>query len=151
VTEHHQAKRQPLEEVKDQVKARVIAAQAAERARTEGEKLLAALKADGEPALDKFAPATTVTRASPGELSAQALTQTFKLPDTSLPAYTGVDLGPRGYQLVRLEKTEAPDAGAEDRRQTYLEQARQVLAQTAISAYVNEVKSRTSIERNLKQ
>ena len=151
VTQHHPAKRQPLEEVKDQVKAQVIAAEAARLARAEGEKQLAALKAADKPALDEFAPATTVTRASPGELSPEALGEIFKLPAQTLPAYAGVDLGSRGYQLISLEKAEEPDASAESRRQMYREQAERVLGQTAISAYVDEVKSRTSIERKLKE
>ena len=151
VAQHHPAKHQPLEEVKDQVKAQVIAAEAAKQARAEGEKLLAALKAQDKPDLDKFSPPATVTRASPGELASPALAEVFKLPVDSLPAYAGADLGPRGYQLIRLEKAEGPDASAESRRQTYREQTERILAQTAVSAYIDEVKSRTSIERKLQQ
>ena len=88
---------------------------------------------------------------APGAIAPQVLEEIFKLPTDPLPVVAGVDLGPRGYQLVRLEKAEGPDAGAEDRRKTYREQVQRVLAQTAISAYVEEVKSRTSIERKLKE
>ncbi|MBA3479989.1 MAG: peptidylprolyl isomerase, partial [Lautropia sp.] len=151
VVQHHPAARQPLADVKDQVRAQLIATEAARLARAEGEKLLAALKAETRPDLEKFAPATTVTRAAPGELGPQAITEAFKLPTASLPAHAGVDLGPRGYQIIRLEKAEAPDASAESRRQMYREQIQRVLAQTAVSAYVEEVKSRTDIERNLAQ
>jgi peptidyl-prolyl cis-trans isomerase D len=147
VTQHHPAKAQALDEVKEQVRAQVIAAEAARLANAEGAKLLAALKADGKPDLEKFAPATTITRAAPGELAPQVVAEAFKLPAESLPAYAGTDLGARGYQLIRLEKAEGPDASAEGRRQMYQEQVQRVLAQTAVSAYVDEVKSRTSIER----
>lgn len=151
VSQHHAAKRQPLDEVKDQVRAQVVAAEAARLARAEGEKLLAALKKEGEPALDKFAPATSVTRAEPGQLAPQALAEVFRLPVDSLPAYAGADLGSRGFQLIRLEKAEPPAAAAESRRPMYREQTERVLSQSAVSAYVNEVKSRTSIERKLQE
>jgi len=147
VVQHHPATRRPLEEVKDEVRSRLVAAEASRLARAEGEKLLTTLKAQPEADPEKFTSAITVTRAAPGELPAQVVTEVFKLPTSSLPAYAGVDLGPAGYQLVRLEKAEGPDAGAEARRQTYVEQLQRVLAQTAVSAYVTEVKSRTSIER----
>ena len=150
VAQHHPAKRRPLDEVKDQVRSQIVTAEAARLAREEGEKVLAKLKAQeqeqaGE--LEKFAPATTVTRADPGELSPQVVGEVFKLPTASLPAYAGVDLGTAGYHLVRLEKAEGPDASAEARRQTYQDQVQRALAQTAVSAYVDEVKSRTAIER----
>jgi peptidyl-prolyl cis-trans isomerase D len=154
VVQHHPAKRQPLEEVKDQVKARVIAAEAARLAKAQGEKRLAALKGadQAEPAaLEEFAAATTVTRASPGDLAPQVVAEVFKLPAEPLPAYAGVDLGPGGYQLIRLEKVAGPDPTAEERRKAYHDQVERVLSQTAVSAYVEQVKSGISIERNLQQ
>ena len=151
VVQHHPEKRRPLEEVKDEIKARVIAAEAARRAREEGEKLLASLKGDGKPDLEKFGAEVTVSRSSPGDFPPQAIEGIFKLPAQPLPAYGGIDLGPRGYQLVRLEKAGGPDAAAEERRQNYRQQVEQVLSQTAVSAYIEELKSRLSIERKLPQ
>ena len=155
VVQHHPEKRRALEEVKDEIKARVIAAEAARLAREEGEKLLASLKGDSKgdskAELDKFGTETTVSRASPGDLAPQVIEGIFKLPAQPLPAYGGVDLGPRGYYLVSLEKAGGPDPAAEERRQAYRQQVEQVLSQTAISAYIEEVKSRLSIERKLQQ
>jgi peptidyl-prolyl cis-trans isomerase D len=151
VVQHHPATRQPLEEVKDQVKARVIAAEAARLAKEQGEKLLASLKSADQADLEGFAAATTITRASPGDLAPQAVAEVFKLPVEPLPTYTGVDLGPGGYQLIRLEKASGPDPTAEERRKAYHDQVERVLSQTAVSAYVEQVKSGISIERNLRQ
>jgi peptidyl-prolyl cis-trans isomerase D len=151
VVQHHPEKRRPLEEVRDEVKARVIAAEAARLAREEGERLLAALKGGEQADLGKFAAATTVSRAAPGDLAPQVIEGIFKLPSEPLPAHGGIDLGPRGFQLVRLEKAGGPDPAAEERRQAYRQQVEQVLSQTAVSAYIEEVKSRLSIERNLQQ
>jgi peptidyl-prolyl cis-trans isomerase D len=159
VTAHRPAARQPFEEVKDRVKGQVVAAEAARLAKAQGEKLLAALKGDGKAAddaqsgskpADGFSAPTTITRAAAGELAPEAVAAAFKLAAQPLPAYAGVDLGSRGYQLVILEKVEGPDAAAESRRQTYHDQIQRTLAQAAVSAYVDEVKSRTSIERNLR-
>ena len=53
--------------------------------------------------------------------------------------------------LVKLEKAGGPDPAAEERRQAYRQQVEQVLSQTSVSAYLEEVKSRLSIERKLQQ
>jgi peptidyl-prolyl cis-trans isomerase D len=151
VVQHHPSARKPLAEVKDQVRAQLVATEAAKLAKAEGEKLLAALKADPKAEPEKFSAPATITRAAPGELAPPVVTEVFKLPTEPLPVLTGVDLGAGGYQLIRLEKAEAPDASAEERRQMYQDQIQQVLAQTAVSAYVAEVKSRRSIERKLPQ
>ena len=55
------------------------------------------------------------------------------------------------YQLVRLEKATGPAPDAEERRQSYSEQVERVLSQSAVSAYIEEVKSGMSIERNLSE
>ena len=81
----------------------------------------------------------------------QAVNAAFNLPTEPLPAYAGADLGPRGYQLVRLEKATGPAPDAEERRQSYSEQVERVLSQSAVSAYIEEVKSGMSIERNLSE
>jgi peptidyl-prolyl cis-trans isomerase D len=151
VVQHHPEKRRPLEEVKDEIRARVIAAEASRLAREEGEKLLASLKGDGKADLEKFGAETTVSRASPGDFPPQAIEAIFKLPTQPLPAFGGVDLGPRGFYLVKLEKAGGPDPAAEERRQAYRQQVEQVLSQTSVAAYLEEVKSRLSIERKLQQ
>ena len=90
-----------------------------------------------------------MTRADPGSLPPPAVAEAFRLPAEPLPGYVGVDLGSRGYQLVRLEKVEGPDPANEDRRAEYAAQATQLTAQAALSAYIEEVKARTDIERRL--
>ncbi|MGE3925296.1 MAG: SurA N-terminal domain-containing protein [Lautropia sp.] len=149
VTAHHPARRQPFEEVRDEVAARWVAAEAARLAREQGEQALAALKggpADAD-ALAGFAPAKSISRAQPGDTPPQVLLEAFRLPAEPLPAYAGVDLGARGYQLVRLEKVDGPDASAESRRARYQQQAEQVAAAAASGAWVESVTRRTPIER----
>lgn len=150
VTAHHPAARQPLDAIRDEVRARVIAEQAAARAREQGRKLLEELKADTAKAPEGFGEPVTVSRADPGNLPPQALAEAFRLAPAPLPAYVGVDLGSRGYQIVRVEKVEGPDPANEGRREQYAAQAGQLLAQTALAAYIEQVKARTDIERRLR-
>ncbi len=150
VTAHHPTSRQPLDAVRDEVKARLVAEQAGAKAREQGKALLAKLKeAPSESPPEGFGEPLTVSRADPGSLPPPAVAEAFRLPPAPLPAYVGVDLGSRGYQLVRLEKVEGPDPANEGRREEYAAQAAQLMAQTALSAYIEEVKARTDIERRL--
>lgn len=150
VTSHHPSSRQPLEAVREEVKARLVAEQAAAKAREQGKELLAKLKeAPPEAEPEGFGEPLTVSRADPGSLPPPAVSEAFRLPAGKVPAYVGVDLGSRGYQLVRLEKAEGPDPANEARREEYAAQANQVMAQAALSAYIEEVKARTDIERRL--
>ena len=150
VAAHQPSRRQSFDEVRESVTGQWIAAEAAKRAREQGEKLLASLKSGtGAAVPDGFSPAKPITRASPGDLSPAAVAEVFKLSPDTLPAHAGVDLGRLGYQVIRLEKAEGPDPTAESRRQLYAQQADRVAAQAAASAWIQSVKGRTSIERKL--
>ena len=171
VIAHRPATRQPLDKVRDEVRAAVILEEAGKRAVAEGEKLLAAYregkgrgegKSEGKdgPGAD-FGQPMTVTRTNPGTLSAEAARAVFELAPAPLPAFTGAgrattsvtpqgQVSPSGYQIVELEKVEAAQTGpeADQRRQLFGQQLQRQAGQAATQAYVEAVRARTPIERH---
>ena len=151
VDAHHPQHRQTFDEVKDTVKQRWMADEAARLAREAGEKQLAALKEAGK---DAKAPAglseeNTVSRAQPGRLQRDALQAAFGVPAEQLPAWVGVDLGHAGYQLIRVEKALPPDDAAKQRMDAYRGQLRQTLANAETQAWIAALKGSLKIERHL--
>jgi peptidyl-prolyl cis-trans isomerase D len=148
VVEYRPAQRRPLADVRDEVRARVVAEESARLARAAGEAKLAELKS-GKGDASAFAPAKTVSRMEPGELPQPALEAVFRLPSDALPAYSGIDLGPQGYAVVQLVGVAAPPAAEVAQREaSYAEQLERVAAQQDVVSYVDALKARTKIVRH---
>jgi len=110
VVQHMPARVQPLSEVLELARSRVVAEQAAARARKAGEAKLAELqKADSTAGLPAMISVTrTSAQAQPRELVEAVL----RADASKLPLWIGVDLGGAGYALARIAavKPPAPDA-----------------------------------------
>lgn len=102
VLEHVPARTLPFEEVKDRVRERVIAQQAAAAARQDGEGQLAAWKAAPDSA--QLRSPVTVSRVQPQQLPRQVIDAALKADPEQLPAWVGVDLGEQGYAVVKVNK-----------------------------------------------
>lgn len=102
VLQYQAARTQPLAEVREQVRGRLVAQRSAELAREEGAKQLAAWKggadASGMPA------AATIARDSAQGLPQPVLSAAMSAPTATLPAWVGVALGNEGYAVVRVDK-----------------------------------------------
>jgi peptidyl-prolyl cis-trans isomerase D len=103
VIKHEPARTMPLAEVKDRVRAAVVAQQAAALARKDGEARLAAAK-QSEVALPVKA---TVSRSQPQGLPRQVLDAVLKADVSKGPAIVGVDAGELGYVVARVLKVQA--------------------------------------------
>jgi len=103
IVKHSPARTLPLDEVRDQVRERLVAQRAAELARTEGEQRLQAWR-DGASGQGPTGPALTVSRDDPRDLSSEILSAALSVPAGSLPAWQGVSLGEAGYAVVKVEK-----------------------------------------------
>ncbi len=203
VVRHTPKAQKPLRSVIREVKAKVIAIQAAERAKKEGRAKLAALQAQngvphGAPA--DFSPAMILTRANTGSLPAQAIDAIFKvnasarvvgaaeaqkastsktivaqtanakepgtekpaatippvaaLPSASekgqenavdLPQYIGVDLGPTGYVIYRLNAIRNPMI-LPNVMESAQQQLGQIAGQIELSAYTAAVRKRLKVK-----
>ena len=92
----------PLAEVKDKVRQGLVAQRAAELAKKEGAEKLAAWKAN--PASAALGDAVAVSRDQKGGVAAPVVEAALRLDGGALPMLAGVDLGPEGYAVVRVNK-----------------------------------------------
>lgn len=106
VVQHTPARTLPLAEVKDRVRERVVAEQAAALARKEGEARLAQLRQGGEVA--GLPAPVTVSRNQPQNLPRPLLDAVLRADASKLPTVFGESLGDDGYAVVRLVKVEPP-------------------------------------------
>jgi peptidyl-prolyl cis-trans isomerase D len=111
VVMHQPARTLPLAEVKAQVQARVVAARAAELAQKEGVEKLALWKTGAAP--DSLPAAQVVSRDQPLNLPAPLLLAALRVDNAKLPSWAGVDLGPQGYAVVRVNRVVAREAAAQ--------------------------------------
>ena len=111
----------PLAEVRQQVRDRLVAAKAAELAKDAGTGSLAKWKKDA--AATSLAAPVTVSRDSAQNVPAPILVAALRADATALPTWVGVDLGPTGYAVVRVNKVvsrnEAAQASARQDREQY--------------------------------
>jgi peptidyl-prolyl cis-trans isomerase D len=102
VVKHTPARTLPLAEVRDSVRARLVAQRSAQLAKDEGARRLAAFKAgDGATSLPA---SVVVARDNPQGLSGAVLQAALSADPQRLPAWVGVDLGDQGYVIVKVEK-----------------------------------------------
>jgi peptidyl-prolyl cis-trans isomerase D len=102
ITQYTPARTLPLEEVKDQVRERVVAQRAAELARKDGEEKLAAWKA--APAGATLPAAVVVSRDDSQKLPQPVVEAALRADPGALPAFAGVDLGAQGYAVVKVNQ-----------------------------------------------
>jgi peptidyl-prolyl cis-trans isomerase D len=111
----------PLAEVHQKVRDRVAAIKAAEMARKEGNDKLAQWKTT-EPTAGLGAP-VLVSRDQAQNLPPALVSAALRASATTLPAWVGVDLGDKGYTVVRVNKVlppgEVAQAGAQQNRNQY--------------------------------
>jgi peptidyl-prolyl cis-trans isomerase D len=142
ILQYTPARTLPLADVKARVRERVVATQAAARARLEGAKRLAELqKAPGE-ALPNT---VTLSRAQSQGQPRQLLDAVLRVDAAKLPALLGVDLGDAGYALARVMQVlprEAAPGGDAPLQQQY----NQAWANAESQAYLAALKKRHKAE-----
>jgi peptidyl-prolyl cis-trans isomerase D len=115
VVEHQPERVRPLAEVRPQVRDRVIAQQAAERARKAGLARLAELrKADSTAGLPV---ALTVSRANPQGQMRELIDAVLLADAAKLPQWVGADLGNAGYAIARVAAVKPPSAEAPEMKE----------------------------------
>jgi peptidyl-prolyl cis-trans isomerase D len=137
VLEHLPARTRPLAEVRDEVRERVVAEQAARLARQEGEARLAALRQ--APAED-LPQSVTLSRRGPA-LPRAVVDAALGADPKQLPAVVGVDLGGDGYAVLRVTKVLPRDVPAEA-EPSLRSQYAQAWAAAEAQAYLEALKQR---------
>ena len=142
IVEYTPARTLPLTEVKDQVRERVWAAQAAALAKQEGQMVLAKLQKGTDVALPNSAAIGRMSaQGTPREvIEAVLLAQAGKL-----PVPVGVDLGEQGYWVGKVTQI-LPRDPALGTEQVMQSQYAQAIGNAEAQAYYNALKSRFKAE-----
>jgi len=142
VLQHQPARTLPLAEVRDRVRERVIATEAAAAARKDGEARLAQLRQSGQGELPEK---LTVSRIEAQAVPAQVLDAVLQLDSSKLPSFSGVDLGNQGYAVVRLDAVLPRDTKPDDNTRLR-SQVGQAWSTAETRAYLDALKSRYKAE-----
>jgi peptidyl-prolyl cis-trans isomerase D len=92
----------PFSDVRNEVRERVVAARAAELAKKEGQEKLVAWKTT--PSTAVMPAAVVVSRDQSKNVPAKALVAALLADASTLPAFVGVDLGPQGFAVIKVNK-----------------------------------------------
>ncbi len=144
IVEYRPARTLPLAEVKDRVRERVVTARAAELAKKEGMEKLAAWKAN--PAGASLPAAVIVSRQDTQKQPQAVIEAALRAEPGALPAFVGVDLGDKGYAVVKVDKVLPREAPPENVAKQELQQYAQWWASAESLAYYNLLKERFKAE-----
>ncbi len=142
IVQHTPARTLPLAEVQDRVRTRVVAVQAAAKARAEGQQRLAVVQKSPAETLPNTA---VVSRAQMQGLPRQVVDAALRADAGKLPAVIGVDLGDAGYAVARVTQVlgrEALPGGDGPLQQQYT----QAWANAEAQAYLESLKKRNKVQ-----
>jgi peptidyl-prolyl cis-trans isomerase D len=144
VVQHTPARTKPLAEVREAVRARLVAERAAELARKEGAAKLAAWQTNLSSS--EFPTALTVSREQTQQMPTKLIDAVLRADSAALPVLVGVDLGAQGYAVARVNKVIAYEPPNEAARRQNLNQYSQLWTGAESLAYFNELKARLKAE-----
>lgn len=145
IVKHYPARTRALDEVKAEVKARLLQSRAQDLAKKEGQAKLADWKKQADEG--KLGAATVMGRDQPPPGMGSALMDSIMRADTSaLPVWLGVDLGAQGYAVARVNKVlprnpPPPEVSAQER-----DQVARWLASAEWDAYYDGLKKRFKVQ-----
>src|SRR5450830_1854563 len=140
ITQYTPARTLPFADVRSVVHDRVVAARAAELAKKEGMEKLLAWKAS--PAAAVMPAAVVISRDQPQSTPPQVLTAALRADAAALPTFVGVDLGAKGYSVVRINKIVPRMAPAEAAAKQDRAQYAQWWSRAETQAYYDLLKER---------
>ncbi|WP_089339367.1 SurA N-terminal domain-containing protein [Burkholderia singularis] len=144
VTSHQPSTVPALAAIKDQVRAKVVAEEAAKLAKQDGEAKLAELRKSKATA--GFAAAVKISRTQSNGLPPAAVSAIYKADPKALPAYVGVDLGNDGYAIFRVNAVADAPPADNQRLAAAQQQLAQVYAQGETQAYLAALRARSSVK-----
>ena len=147
IVQYEAAHALPLADVKEQVRARVVSAQAAALAQSEGKARLAALQQ--APQTDIGIEPRRISRLQIQELGKATTLAVLSVNPKKLPAFVGIDLGPDGYVVAKVQKVIGRDPVLADAAQAR-SQYEQAWADAETQAYFGALKVRLKVQVDTK-
>lgn len=143
VLQYLPARTRPLAEVRESVRAQLVAQRSAQLAQEEGAQKLAAWQA--APASADLPAAVTVSRDKAQGLPGAVLTAALSADPTQLPAWKGVSLGNQGYAVVQVVKVSPRQARDAQAQQQEVQQYGQWWSSAEGQAYYETLKDRFKV------
>lgn len=134
----------PFDEVRAQVRERVVAAAALDMARRDGNEKLTQWKQDASKA--SLSAPLVVSRDQAQNVAPPIVTAALRADATALPAWQGVELGPDGFAVVRINKVAARAAVPTANQQRDREQYTQWWTAAEAQAYYAALKERFKVQ-----
>lgn len=147
VLQYEAAHALPLADVKEQVRARVVSAQSAALAQTEGKARLAALLQ--VPQTDMGIEPRRISRLQTQELGKAITTAVLGADPKKLPAFVGIDLGSDGFVVAKVQKVIGRDPIVADVVQAR-NQYEQAWSDAETQAYLGALKVRQKVRIDAK-
>jgi peptidyl-prolyl cis-trans isomerase D len=144
IAQYSPAQVQPLTQVRQVVRDRLVNARAAELARKEGADKLQAWKAN--PGSATLSAAQVVSRDKPLNLAAPVLDAVLRADTNQLPALLGVDLGAQGYVVARVNKRVESDPAPKEAQLRDRSQYTQWWTQAENQAYYKMLQERFKVQ-----
>lgn len=145
VVSYTPARTQPLAEVRENVRQRMLAQRSAELAREAGAKQLEAWK-NGADASSRLSAATSVSRDNPQDLTGPLLNAALSADPKQLPAWVGVSLEDQGYAIVKVDKVLPRPASDEQTLAQEADQYSQWWSAAESLAYYETLKERFKVQ-----
>ncbi len=137
----------PLADVREQVRARVVGVQAAALAQAEGKARLAALQQS--PQTDMGIEPLRISRLQIQDLGKSTTLAVLGVDPKTLPAFVGVDLGPEGYVVAKVQKVIGRDPVVSDVAQAR-DQYAQAWSDAETQSYLGALKVRLKVQVDAK-
>ena len=144
ITNYKQARTLPLDDVRADVKMRLIVSRAAELAKKDGSDKLEAWKTNAAGAT--LAASEIATREPGQKVQGAVLDAVLRADASKLPAWVGVDLASQGYAVVRINKVLPRNAPQENVAKQERSQYTQWLAAAENQAYYELLKERFKVQ-----
>ena len=144
VVDYKPASKRPFDEVKAQVRERVIQVEALALAKKAGEEKLAALKAKDD--ATGFSATQTVSRAKSQGVNPALFLAVMKADTSKLPSYVGVEVPNQGYGVLRVTRVVQPSNVDKAKRQAEQQQITAALAQEEMQAYLDVLKEKAKVK-----
>lgn len=144
VTQYSPARAMPFDEVKDKVRAQLVAERSAALAKAEGSAKLTAWQTN--PAGAAFGSPVTVSRLETQSQPPQVIEAALRADGAKLPVLVGADLGQQGFAVVRVVKAVPRTPPTPDVAKQESEQYGQAVGAAETAAYYDMLKNRFKAE-----
>lgn len=144
IGEYHPSSTRPLTEVADLIRKQLQSQAALQAAAKQGELMLAQLQR-GEKVSLQWSKPQSVTRAQRNELNPELLRLIFAANVAKLPVFVAVEDARQGYLIARIDAVKEMPVIDQQKRESYVQQIRQMTGEALLHAYLEDVKSRADI------